>query len=73
MIHEDLPHHLRRQRKEMNSALPIGGLTVHQTEIGFVDKSGGLQGVITALPGKVFLRNPAQLIVDEGNQRVSGR
>ena len=57
----------------MNSALPIGRLTVHQTEIGFVDKSGGLQGVITALPGEVFLRNPAQLIVDEGNQRVSGR
>ena len=73
MIHEDLSHHLRRQRKEMNAALPVGRFAVYQTEVGFVDKSGCLQSMVAALSRKIFLRNPAQLVVDERNERISGR
>ncbi len=73
MIHEDLPHHLRRECKEMNSALPVGRFTVHQAEVGFMDKSGCLQGMIAALSGKVPLRNPPQFVIDKRNEGVSGR
>ena len=38
-----------------------------------MDKSGCLQGMIAALSGKVPLRNPAQFVVDERNEGVSGR
>ncbi len=72
MIHEDLSHHLRRQRKEMNSALPISRLAVYQTEVGFMDQSGCLQGMITALSGKVLLRNQPQFVIDKRNEAVAG-
>ena len=72
MIHKDLSHHLRRQRKKVNSALPIAGFAVYQTEVGFMDKCGWLQGMITALSGQVSLRHPAQFLIDEGNEGVPG-
>jgi hypothetical protein len=68
MIHEDLPHHLRRQSKEMNSALPVGRLAVHQAKISFMNQSGCLQGMITALSGKILLRNSPKFVVDKRNE-----
>ena len=57
----------------MNPALPVCRLAVYETEIGFVDESRCLQGMITTLSRKVLLRDPAQFVVDERNKRVSGR
>ena len=57
----------------MSSVSPLRSLAVHQAQIGFMDKVGRLQGMVTALPGKLPLRHPAQFVVNNGNQGISGR
>ncbi len=71
MIHEDLPHHLRRQSKEMNSALPVRRLPFYQTKIGFMNQSRRLQSMIPALPGEILLRDPPKFVIDKRNEGVS--
>ena len=57
----------------MSSVSPLRSLAVHQAQIGFMDKGGRLQGMVTALPGKLSLRNPAQFVVNNRNQGIAGR
>ena len=71
MIHEDLPHHLCRQSKEMNSALPVCRLAFYQTKIGFMNQGRRLQSMITALPREILLRYPPKFLIDKRNEGVS--
>ena len=73
MVHKDLPHHAGGQREEMGSAVPVGRFAVYHAQIDFMDEGSGLQGVITALAGKVLFRHSAQFVVDKRNECISGR
>src|ERR1700722_3595104 len=57
----------------MSSVSPLRSLAVHQAQISLMDKGGRLQGMVAALSGKLLLRHPAQLVVNNGNQGISGR
>jgi hypothetical protein len=56
----------------MSAILPFGLLAVHQAKIDFVDERGRLQGMVAALPGKIPLRDPPQLVVDKRDEGISG-
>ncbi len=51
MVYQDLPHHLRGQRKEVCAVLPIDRIAPGQAQISFMDESCWLQGVIAGLTG----------------------
>src|SRR5450631_795630 len=70
VVHQDLPHQLRRNRKEMGAILPLGKILIDQTNVSFVDQGGALQGVTRALVLQVMMSDTAQLCVNQGHQRV---
>src|SRR5262249_4586797 len=72
-FNEDPPHGFGCGSEEMAAALPaLGLLYVHQAQVGFVDQGGGLQGLPRLLLGQPVGREPAQLVVDQGQQLLGG-
>ena len=67
VVDQNLPHHRGRNRKEMRTVLPFHRVRFHEPQIGFVDKGGGLQGVIAALAGQALASDPAQFLVNQWN------
>jgi hypothetical protein len=45
-VHQNAPHHLRRNREELRALLPLYFRHIHQSQIDFVDQGGGLQRVV---------------------------
>ena len=68
MVDQDPPHGPGCHAEVVGPAFPGHLLVTHETEIGFVDKSRGLQGVIAPLAAHVMAGQGAQLIVDERKQ-----
>src|SRR4051812_33530381 len=56
VIHQDLPHELRRHSKEMSAIAIVGLGLAYQPDIRFMYQSSGLQGMIRALPAEVAVR-----------------
>jgi len=52
----------------MRSALPVNIAKLGQTQIGFMDKAGRLQGVVRTLGSETRRRDPMQFPVDERNE-----
>ena len=71
-VHQDVAHRLRRGGEEVGTVAPVGALLTSQLEVGLMHQSGGLQGVIAALPTHVALRHPTQVRIDE-RQQLLGR
>jgi hypothetical protein len=53
VVHENSPHHPRRQREEMRAALLVHFPLVHQSQIRFVHERGRLEGVSPAITAKI--------------------
>ena len=66
VIHQNPSHQLGRNGEEVGAVLPSHVLVVHQSQVSFVDQSGRLQAVTTALPAHVVGRQPAQFVVHDG-------
>jgi hypothetical protein len=57
----------------MRARLELDILLAYQAEISLVDESGGLEGVILALPAHIGVGEPVQLIVDKGKELLERR
>jgi hypothetical protein len=72
-FHQDSPPCLGRGGKKMASAVPVLRLLhVHESDVGFVNQSGGLQSLAGLLLGHPLGRQLAQLLVDK-RQQLTGR
>src|SRR5262249_50768506 len=72
MIHEDKPHHLRRDGYEMRPSLPGSPLFSRQLQISLVDQRCRLKGVSTAFTGQKRSRQAVQFGVNFGYECVEG-
>lgn len=72
-IRQNLAHQVGGHSEEMAAALERGSALVNQSDVGFVDQGGGLQGMIAALAAHVGGRQSAKFGIDDGGQGVQGR
>ncbi len=70
MVHQDAPHQLARQGKEVGAILPMHMSLINQSQVSFVDQSRSLQGVTTILPPHVMVSKPVQFFINEVRQLV---
>jgi hypothetical protein len=73
VVDKDAPHHVRSNRKEMRAILPPDLPLVDQLQIRLVDKGGGGERVVGALPSQVTACQAAQLVVDGVDQTAARR
>src|ERR1700736_5188061 len=72
VIHENPPHHLRCDGKELRAVLPFRIGLSGQLDVCLVDQSSGLQCVTGALAAEASSGDSAQLVVDERNEFGGG-
>src|ERR1700722_1972521 len=72
VIHENPPHHLRCDAKELRSVLPFRIGLPSKLDVCLVDQSCGLQCVTGTLAAEAGSGNSAQLVVDKRNEFSSG-
>jgi hypothetical protein len=70
MIHQDVPHYLRRNSEKVGPVLPFLRFLADKTQIHLVHQGCALQGVIGALSPEAAAGDAAQLLIDQGNQRI---
>ena len=54
----------------MGAILPLHALVIHQSHVGFVDQSGGLQAMTGALTFHVASRQAVEFVINDGRQAV---
>ena len=70
VVHQDAPHHLRRDAEEVRAVLPLDAPLADQLEVRLVDERRALQRVADRFSRQVPSRNRAQLLVDERHQLI---
>src|SRR6266545_7648335 len=68
MADHDAPHQPRSRRDKMGPALPERLRIIDQSQVGFVENGGGLQGVAGALPAHIMVREPVQFGLHQREQ-----
>ena len=69
VIHQNVPHHARRNREEVGPILPVS-VRPSQPQIRFVNQRRGPQRLFRAPRAQTATRNLPQLIVNNGNQMI---
>src|SRR5262249_53599957 len=73
VVEEDAAHGLGCGGEEVAAAIPgVCHLAADQAEVGLVDQGGGLQGLPRLLLGQLLRGEPAQLVIDKGEQLLGG-
>ena len=72
VVHDDVPHELRRQSDEVVSIFKMPGPLFRETQVGLMNQRRALDGVIGPLALQAPVRDPPKLIVDEGQDCVEG-
>ncbi len=70
VVHEDSPHHARRQGEEMGAALPVHRVLADQPDVRLVHEGRRLQRVVAAVSAQMAGSAAAQLAVDQRQQFV---
>jgi hypothetical protein len=70
-VHENPPHHDRREADELCAILPVHLPLVDQPEVRLVDERGGLERVVAPLAEQIQGGQPAQLVVHEQQHLVA--
>ncbi len=65
MIHEDSPHHLSGNGKELGAVLPISSLLGCEPQVCFMDQGAGLKRMFRALVTHIAVSQPAELYIDD--------
>ena len=65
MFDQDLSHGRCRQGHEMSPVFPGGLGLIDKSKKNFMDKCGGLEGMIGSLPAHVRTRQPMQFVIDD--------
>jgi hypothetical protein len=68
MVHENVPHYLCGDAKEVSAALPLRRFVPNQTEIRLVNQRPALKGVVGPFAAEIMAGDTTQLTVDKGNQ-----
>ena len=71
VVDQDLTHDVGSEADEVGATVPVD-IFAGEADVGFVDQSGGLEGVVRALAAHVGLCEAVQLRVDEGEEPVGG-
>jgi hypothetical protein len=72
IVHHDVTHELRSQSDEVVSIFKMPGSLFRQTQVGFMNQLGALDGVIWPLTPEAAVRDPAELIVDKRQECIEG-
>ena len=72
VIHQDAANGPGGNGKEMRPVSPHHPTLVDETEIGFVDQGGGLEGVVGPLVPQLPSRDTPEIPVDRGIEPVRG-
>ncbi len=59
VIHQDLPHHLRRYAVEVRPGLIIGLILAYQPHVGLMNQGRRLQGMPAPFAPQVGIRHPS--------------
>ena len=70
VLHQNPPHRFRRRRKEMAPTVPALRLVSDESEIGFVDQCGRLEGLPRGLMGQLLGGQEPQFLVDQRQEFV---
>jgi hypothetical protein len=70
VFHQDLPHQMGGDADKPGPVVPGGRLLREQPKIGLVDERGRLQRMPWPFAAQAGVRQPPQLVVDRGNERV---
>ena len=65
VIHQDVPHQLRRHRQELRPVLPVHLGLVDQLQISLVHQRRGLQGMSLPLKLHVVPGGAAKLLIED--------
>lgn len=71
MVHEDAPHEVGGEAKEVFAVLERDTALIDQLEVKFVHEGGGLQGVAAPFAAEHGLGQLAQLGVDHREKRLA--
>ena len=72
-VDENAPHGLGGSKEEMAPAIPrLFGIVADETQIGFVDQGGGVEGLSRFFVGEFLGGEFAQLVVDQRQQLIGG-
>src|SRR5262245_29650008 len=73
VVDEDTPHGLSSGSEEVAAAVPVlRFLSFHQAQIGFMNKSRGLERLPRLLLRQLLRRQLAELVVDERQELLGG-
>ena len=73
VLDQDPPHRLRGRGEEVGAAVPLRLVTLaDEPEIGLVDQIGRLEGLPRGLAGEPLGGQPAQFLVDQGQELLGG-
>src|SRR5215470_11047757 len=70
MVDEDSSHDPRGDAEEVGAALPRHVGRLHEPQVGLMDESGRLEGMVAPLLAQVSGGEAPQLVVDDGKQLV---
>ena len=70
MVNQQLAHHTGCDGQEVRTVLESGLSRVNQLEIGLMDKGRRVQASIRSLATEAAASQPAEPVVDEGNEAV---
>ena len=70
MVDQNAPHETRGQRQEVRAILPANATKIDQSNEGFVDERGCLQGVIVALAAHLQAGESAEFLMNDRYQFV---
>ena len=72
-VHQNAPHGLGGGSEEMPAAIPLpGSVRVDESEIRLVHERRGLERLARLLTSQILGRQPAELVVDQGQQLTGG-
>ena len=68
MVHQNVSHELRRNRKKVRTALPADVAPVNETQPRLIDQSCRLQRVFCSFAGHIPTRQTVQFCFDQSGQ-----
>ena len=70
VVHQDSPHHLRRNREEVAAVLPVHVALAEQLHVGFVDHGRGLEAIGSPFAGQLPRGEQPQFLINDRNEPI---
>src|ERR1041384_3715359 len=70
VIHKYATHHLRGDSEKLSAVLPVDGVLIDHSQVGFIDECSCLKSVALAFSAQITARNQMKLFVDKGHELI---